>query len=56
MDEAYFERLFSKFRGDWQDDTHWERWALDERFPASIRERKDELEDFILPLPKSAAA
>ena len=56
MDEAYFERLFSKFRGDWKDDEHWERWALDERFPASIRERSAELEDFILPLPEWEAA
>jgi thioredoxin-like negative regulator of GroEL len=46
---AEYERMFAKIRAGKLDPDYWERWPIDERFPAYIRENGDRLSNLILP-------
>lgn len=46
-DDGFFERRIAKImRGN--ADPHWERWEIDDRFPAFVRENQQLLADLIL--------
>ena len=55
MDQAYFEKMFAKIRSG-REQALWEFWPIDERYPASIRQNREQLKDLILPVEDLATA